>query len=304
MKINTALPTDSPEIIRMVKMQYGDLNPNRKLYDKEYLFDAIKNGIYKFYICRNDFDEVVGIVCAKNNEMFPGCVEGCTLIVSPEYRGQGLAKELMRVMKSDIFQNSYMNVLIYNAITLDTISQKIEAADGFIPTGILLNRFKYDQETENLKNMDIPLRRHHLVMVKPIDKKITENIFVPHELESIVYDVYKKIGVKFYENKSEKSYRQLFDYPEHNYADFIGFLPDDSQMRESVNVWLNMNSGDCPALYEEAKKRGFVFSGIQPLSDKGEFLIMHRSGRFKEALHEAKTIPEFNYLKEVLIGGN
>ncbi|MDR2044814.1 MAG: GNAT family N-acetyltransferase [Clostridium sp.] len=298
-KLRTAVPSDAPQIKHLVCLQYGEGNADRTLYDAEALAEKMNRGIYRFFVAEEE-GKLVGMVCRKRGEDFGGSVEGCTLSVLPRYRGDRIGVSLMSAMKRDCVRSG-IPALYYQVLTLNEIVQRREYADGFVPCALILNRYRYDRTAVNLRHIPLPERRHHLLMVKAIRQKKVYRLFFPKILEDYIFGVYVELGVSVGgEVCGVKRGVVVHDYPSHDYADFLGGLPQSLPGRESVNLWLNMYQKDCGEQYERAVEAGFSFTGVEPLAGDGEYLILHRSPSAPAAFSQSRTIREFDERKNFL----
>jgi GNAT superfamily N-acetyltransferase len=285
--------------MRLVEKQYGDLNYDRTLYNAEKLREGIQTKKYRFWLAV--FDDIdVGIVCLKEHPHFLGTYEGCTLSVLPEYRRQGIAAMLMDTMRES-YKNLSASSVFYSILTNSTIEQTREYENGFIPTGLALDRFLFDRDALNVKDEALPERRHHIFMVKPLQKTFTAKLFIPPRLQDIAKSIYDSLNVKIGEIEIEitPQKNKIVEYPENAYAEVYGCEDDYNNDNFSVNTYLDMTDSRCPERFNELIRSGWYFTGLKPLQKQAEYIIMHK-GDIKKSLDKTVTGAEFDDIKEKL----
>jgi GNAT superfamily N-acetyltransferase len=281
--------------MRLVQKQYGNLNYDRTLYDEDKLREGIASKKYRFWIAVCDSIDV-GIVCLKENPNFTGTFEGCTLSVLPEFRRQGIAAKLMDAMREE-FSNLSGSSVFYSILTTSTIEQTREYENGFIPTGLALDRFLFDREAKNVVSETLPERRHHIFMVKPLQKTVTAKLFIPSGLCDIVKSIYDSLNVKISEEEITPQKCKIVEYPENAYAEIFGCEINYDNDDFSVNAYLDMTDRNCPERFEKLINNGWHFTGLKPLQKQAEYIIMHK-GDIKKSLDKTVTLTEFSDLKE------
>jgi N-acetylglutamate synthase-like GNAT family acetyltransferase len=297
--IRTATPADVHIIMDLVKRQYGKLNYDNALYQSDTLTHRINEKMYRFFIAFSD-EKPAGMVCLKEHPDFEYTLEGCTLTVLPEYRGNGIAKALMDTMRQN-YEKSDADSVFYSILTNSTLEQDREFENGFSPTGIALDRFYFDKNAENLKDENLPRRRHHIFMCKPLLKKKTGKLFIPKELEEIVCGIYDDLGVIIGNEKAPETPWGGIIYKQHKYeeifTEYLSEPPDDY----SVNAFLDLANENCPVEYYKLRKLNYVFTGLKPLQTNAEYIIMHRApDGIKKSLDETKTLAAFDKIKNKL----
>jgi hypothetical protein len=193
--------------------------------------------------------------------------------------------------------------MFYDMSTLDIKSQSLEIKDYAVPTGFILNRFYLDKSAPNHGAAALPERCHHLIMTKAMRKRGTGRLFIPPELEEYanrIYAGFEGIAVNGETQAPIDDTPKLFTYPEHSYAECVEALPETLPEVASINFWLNMALPSCGERYEQAKAKGFRFTGFQMLCGNGEYILLNRSGDFEKALGEANILPEFEWMRDVV----
>jgi GNAT superfamily N-acetyltransferase len=285
--------------MQLVQKQYGNLNYDRTLYDKDRLQAGIAEGRYRFFLAVCEGEDI-GIVCLKQSSLFTDTYEGCTLSVIPEFRRQGIAAMLMDSIR-EIFPKLQAPSIFYSILTTGTVEQIREYQNGFTPTGFALDRFLFDRDALNVKKEELPERRHHIYFVKPL-KAYTAKLFIPPDVKPVVTEIYKNLNVSETDREVIPAPQMKAFYPENAYAEFFGCedfdeIPDGF----SINAYLDMTDRRCPDRYKKLLNNDWRFTGIKPLQKTAEYLIMHR-GSTLNALDKTITLKEFDEIKEKIRG--
>jgi GNAT superfamily N-acetyltransferase len=279
--------------MKLVERQYGRLNYDRTLYDEDKLHDGIKTEKYRFWLAEYDNTDA-GLVCLKEHPHFTGTFEGCTLTVLPEFRRHGIAKLLMDTMR-EAFGDIEGSSVFYSVLTTSLTEQNREFENGFIPTGLALNRFLFDTAAANLAAESLPKRRHHLFMCAELGKRETAKLFIPPAAHGFVRNIYDKLNVHIGEKETEPAPSEVLYYPENKYVEIYNTLPEDIPEDFAANLFLDMTDKHTPERF--AKLAGWHFTGLKPLQETAEYIIMHKGG-INTALEETKTLSAFETEKE------
>jgi GNAT superfamily N-acetyltransferase len=281
--------------MKLVERQYGRLNYDKTLYDEGKLYEGIKTEKYRFWLACCD-NKDAGLVCLKQHPHFTGTFEGCTLTVLPEFRRRGIAKMLMDTMR-ETFGDTEGSSVFYSVLTTSLIEQNREYDNGFVPTGLALDRFLFDKAAANLAAESLPKRRHHIFMVLPLKKKETAKLFIPLAVEGFVRNIYDKLNVRIGERETKPAPSAVLCYPENRYIEIYNSLPEEIPEDFAANLFLDMTDSRTPERFAKLADRDWQFTGIKPLQETAEYIIMHRSG-IDTALDETKTLPAFEAQKE------
>ncbi len=312
LNIRMAKAREAHELVKLLRKQHGDLHPNRKYYDEMYIADAIRDGRLAFVICETPSGDCVGMICADAESEFAGCLLFCLLTVLPAYRGHALGDHMQRFLNEALDDTKY-DCLYAHCLTLDTVSQNTKKRYGYHPTGLLLNRYYFDRRAENVAGLELTLRRSHLVMCKPMAKRDAGMIYPPAEVRDAVYGVYDALGVAYalpgqMPDAPEKSAARVREYARHRYLElFIQgtgddiekiirryFSPDMLAGGWSFTAFVDMRRAGCARAYDILKERGFFYTGLQPLTGEGEYMILHNSRDAGRTMDALALIPDFD----------
>ncbi|MDR0991972.1 MAG: GNAT family N-acetyltransferase [Ruminococcus sp.] len=293
LEIREAAPADTERIMRLVYRQYGKLNYDRTLYDAQKLSAEIAAGRYRYWLATYGGEDA-GLVCLKAHPHFAGTYEGCTLSVVPEFRRLGIAKKLSDTMQSS-FNTVRASSIFYSILTLRVLEEEREYENGCKPTGFALDRYLFDKSAQNLGGGEpLPKRRHHLFLVLPIDKKETAKLFIPPPLEGFVRRIYDDLNVAIGEKQTTPPQGEFVNFPESEYAEVYGAMPDGFKIADStaVNLFLDMTDPKTPENFRRLREGGWRFTGIKPLQETAEYIIMHK-GDINAGLDASVTLSAF-----------
>jgi hypothetical protein len=292
-----ATPADAEAMTRLYDAQYGDFYPNvnRVFADSDLLATAIRSPLYRFYVAEAPEGVVAGAICIRCDEHFYGSSEACGLIVDSELRGKGYFTELSRTMRAD-FDSLDVCSIYYVSVTKNTKVQESEYRAGAFPCGLILDKYENYVQDGLQKGLQL------LVMSRPVKKRAVEKLFIPTEIEADALAMYASMGITLTDtpaqNIPEPMRAQIKAY---HSLEFFTELPREFDKTAHVNLYLNMTDEYCIEKYEEARDKGFFFTGFKPLQTNAEYIILHRPPvpeRFFAALGETRTLEAFAPLRE------
>jgi GNAT superfamily N-acetyltransferase len=292
--IRPAVADDAAGIIKLLTLQYDTTYPWPTFYDEKLLRQIIESLDPVIFVA--DMDSLLaGMIGLKTDSDFPGALEYTLLVVNTLYRRLGLGRTLINTITREALKSKALNLsLLGHVVTFNTISQRELLHLGLLPVGLVPQRFcVYNGDTHSLQ------RHTHLVMCRPVQKRITERLFIPQELDSHIYSLYRSLGVTVGDFPSGvKDVFKVNSFPESGYYEFFGGMPN--LTAQSVTVFVNMTEDDCPQRYARLKDLGFVYTGLQPLLSGREYLIMHKADNLSDLFRDIKTIPEFESLRKFI----
>jgi hypothetical protein len=209
-------------------------------------------------------------------------------------RGCGYFTELSRTMRAD-FDKLDICSIYFVCVTKTSRVQESEYRAGAFPCGLILDKY------ENYVNDGLQTGLQLLVMSRPVKKRVVEKLFLPPEIETEARDLYASMGIALSDIPARylaAPIRASIDI--YNSNEYFSRLSRDYDKTRHINLYLNMLDEDCPENYENAKEKGFFFTGFKPLQTDAEYIIMHRPpcpSRFFEALAEAQTLDAFAPLR-------
>lgn len=313
LKINLrfANANDVESIIILLKKQHGT-NYSKKMYNPDYLCNKVELGNLKVVIAESEDGQIIGIIGSNNDNPFKGSVAFIMLVVNLGYRGFGLGKILQNFLLKSTEQDAY--TCIYgHCMTVDTITQFNQIRFGCTLTGILLNCSIHDREAEYIRNIPVafPFKDALVVACLPRTKR-DAGLLYGHLYSTYILDVYAKLGVAYtlsddvirpnaplsdvsWEQDGDQRYCEFFtvaaglDFAD-RIKEMIGQYPDRDQ---TFNGFINLNDPGCPYACRILEDFGFFFSGLQPLSGRYEYVIMHYSPFLEVPFERLAIVSDF-----------
>lgn len=294
-QIRMANEKDAQSIILLMQLQHGALNPHRWMYHKEKLQKEIRAQHLQAILAVDAFDKPLGMICAGREEGFERGLLFYLLTVRPEARGVNLGLRMQQEFDRNISFSGY-HCAYMQCLTVDTISQKNVSKLGYHPTGLIGERYLFDENAAHLKEIRLPQRRSHMMMVKALKNDSISCFPLPRPYGDFIRDTYEKLGIKIIEvalgpqtKRQHKGPAILpFYYPEHRYKDYLVYeIQKDFPLQveamvsdadyESVNVFLNLNQVHIKEACCILEEKGGLFTGLLPLAGQYEYMIFHFS---------------------------
>jgi hypothetical protein len=310
--IRLARPEEAPQLIELLLKQHGFNYPNRKIYDENFVRQAIASGILRFAVAVLTSDEtLVAMVGSDEENEFPGCLMFNLLTVKIEFRGFGLGKKLHQYLIKEVLSGKYTCIYVH-CLTLDTISQSIQAEFGYTMSGLLINRYIYDVNAENLKGLSLPLKRTHLMACYPLLKRDVLILYPPASHARYIAELYKDLNVAYSLEEPgkpvvQKSKVNISQNEMHRYGELVvrevgndfehvlsGYLNQYAHLeRQTFNAFINLNDPGASHACSALEEKGFFFTGMHPLAGSGEYMILHYSPGLAVDFNKIMVIPEF-----------
>lgn len=284
---------------------YSGGYPYKEYIEKEFLLDRIADNSMIVTIARNKDSEVVGTVAALlQKEHFDGSVLLLLRSVRSDYRAQGIGSNLLKYLLSLVekqFEKArslYADVLTHNIISQSSLVHK-----GFAITGIRM--MLYDNEIMVSKlGLEGGTKMSQAIYCKAIGHEPV-TVYAPEKHHGIIRDIYENLEVDctvlpptelglcdktemdIEVNKMHKSIEVFITRVGTDIETCIKdvsnrFIIDD---KYTAIVFVNM-SENIGNICELLEKYNFYFSGIKPLSNDAEYLIMANTDNCKENLQD------------------
>lgn len=284
---------DAPEIVKCLKDAYKESYVKPYLYTPEKIVDLYNKDELIFTIAENPEDGVIGMLGNERSKNFKNQNEFVTQVILKEYKGFGIAKAHIVYNLEHINQQGYM-AFFGHALGSHVISQLTFTQLGFTACGFILSVF--DQEKfltgyQHKANKKIS----QAVILRPIIREKRPTLYIPSELYSIIKKTYLELGIA-YEFLEDVEYPRL-EYSElhiennevhhtltiyihscgEDFRDVIKKLIEAYEQIElqTINIFLNMENINAVKGYQILRKLGFFFTGLQPLGEDFEYMILH-----------------------------
>ena len=185
-------PEDAEDISRLIYRTYRYTYPKEDLYYPQRVRAYIERGEKFGVIVRTERGEPVGYfaVIVKRDSPIGEVGEA---VVSPAHRGKGIMKRMMAALIEMAKERGLLG-LFGEAITLHTISQRVNAKFGFSSTALLLGTFPSARivgiEGDYGQRVSVIIDFLHLK-----ERKETE-FYAPVRYRRILKDIYRGLGVE------------------------------------------------------------------------------------------------------------
>ncbi len=318
-------PADHAGFVDCINDFYRGGYPYAKYLEADYLNRKTANGSMIVTVAKNKEGRIIGTSAAqKLTGVFGGSVLLLLRCVLSEYQGKGIASKQEEFL-FNLIEKRYGDALSFYAdvMTHNNASQKTLTRQGFTLCGLRMMLYKSEIMVPKL-NFPAGTKMSQAVYCKAIKSKDVK-LFVPEEHKKIIKSVYEKMGVsceitengenaEFADKKGKYSVSKKAEhfsaelYIEHPAKDFKeAFLPTVKQYLNNgytCVAYINAQYGESLSVYEMLKEIGFYFTGIKPLSENGEYLIMSHT---KNCSCDIKNIAlyekQFDFLNYIF-GGN
>jgi GNAT superfamily N-acetyltransferase len=315
-----ARPGDVPRIISLMRKQHGE-SYMPSFYREEWVREKMEQGLIRFSVAELPDGSIAGMIGADREGIFPGSLILILLVVDRSLRGFGLGKLLYGSILETVSRDP-CTCIYGHCLTLDTISQSFHAANGFKMTGLIIDRYRFDAASPYLAGMALPAKYSALVACLPRDKRDAGVLYVPQAYVPFVKEVYDSLGAAcaIAPGLPASSGSDPASFPAegegifssvqndiHRYCEMVvsrtgrglreklGGLIDSYEGLEgqTFNLFVSMNDPGCPGLCAFLEKRGFFFTGVQPLSGLNEYLIYHYSPGLPVSFDRIAVVPGF-----------
>ena len=277
------------EAIRCIYSVYGYDYLHPQIFQVEHFRQNLTGGSYISMMCRNTHGQILGHVALEEQDVFPGLVEHCNLVVKPFARGLGAAGRLTDdVLKAGADKGK--KGIFSRPNLVHQATQKILNKCGFVPCAIDFNGVWYTEQKKDFGDSD---RGQWAYAVHMFDTESEHVLYLPDECRDFITDIFEQTGMKYRieasdELRSEPSSVSWDVLPSGKTLDVMinSIGPDLEKRLEEIAeqesmysvrttlYYLNMNDPGCIGCYEEFRRRGFIFSGCLPGSTAGDFIIM------------------------------
>ena len=185
-------PEDAEDISRLIYRTYRYTYPKEDLYYPERVRAYIERGEKFGVIVRTEEGEPVGYfaVIVKSDSPIGEVGEA---VVSPAHRGRGIMKRMMASLIEMAKERGLLG-LYGEAITVHTISQRVNAKFGFSSTALLLGTFPSARivgiESNYGQRISVVIDFLHLIERKE------EVFYAPVRYRKILKDIYRGLGIE------------------------------------------------------------------------------------------------------------
>jgi len=299
---------------------YDDGYPYPEYLDRKNLFLWQQSGQLALIIAVDESGKIVGTVAAldKRDNFYGGILLLLRSVLS-NVRGQKIASKQLEYLLS-IVKERFKGAKCYYAdvMTHDEISQCSLIHRGYTFCGLRCMAYKNEIIVPKL-NFEAGTKMTQAVYCKAIDKSPV-SIYAPKRHRDKIKSVYTDLGVdvNFLEEENDLADKTVafFETDERNnfsevivnkvgkdYLDFSEKLKALLVSGQTVIAYINMKENGCVKLYHELRKLNFYFTGISPLFENREYLILCQTDNCKENFEDVKIFGNKEQIINYILGG-
>ncbi len=284
---------DAEDIARLIYRSYGYTYPKEDMYYPDRIVKALREGKKFGVIVRTDKGEAVGYFAViRSTDSNIG--EVGEVVVSPKHRGKGIMKMMMKAL-IDMAKSKGLLGLFGEAVTVHTISQKVNAKYGFKSTALVLGFFPYAE----YKGFKQTKQRISVVIdFLPLVEREKVQLYLPVEYSKILKQIYQNLGIevknlplKHKINFPEKSRLRLnINYKLQNAVIIVDEYGQDFLFRirekekaliekgvKGLYIDLPLHKPYTKKVAKLLRENGYIFAGLMPLFHKEQdFLRMQK----------------------------
>ncbi len=276
---------DAEDISKLIYRVYGYTYPKEEMYFPDKVKLALRQGKKFGVIVRTNTGEAVGyfaVIMSTDSKIG----EVGEAVVSPKHRGKGLMKSMLNAL-INLSKSKGLLGLFGEAVTVHTISQKVNAKFGFKSTALLVGMFPSEIKYKNLAE-NYPQRISVVIDFLPFYKEEEKKVYLPKEYSKILKEIYENLGFKVVNLKSKKSDLKGISKIDTNISykfgnavlivrnygkDFETQLEhriDDLKQKgiKAIFIDLPLDNPITKNIVPTLKKYGFIFAGLMPLFHK------------------------------------
>ncbi len=311
---------DEEGMIACIRDEYGDTYVKQDFYDPAYYKKEAEKGEITFLAAETEDGVIAGVLILKQFYPKEDKCEIASQIFRKKYRGYGLAMPFfeygMEILLSRFYSAALCRPVLYHAVT-----QRLMCRLGLKATGVVLNTFDMECVSHSYSN-GRNSKHSYGIQVRAVGKKNAGSLYLPPEHQSFCSRIYESLGVEFYMAQeipwelrgitgmpveSVLEYKQYekqssmeihisrvgLDLPE-RMEEIRGKYP--LKGRQTVSVFLNCNDPNAVWAYRELEKKGYFFTGLEPLCGRQEYVILHHPGEVEFWLEDYVVTEEFQGL--------
>ncbi len=276
---------DAEDISKLIYRVYGYTYPKEEMYFPDKVKLALRQGKKFGVIIRTNTGEAVGyfaVIMSTDSKIG----EVGEAVVSPKHRGKGLMKRMLKAL-IEISKEKGLLGLFGEAVTVHTISQKVNAKFDFKSTALLIGMFPSDIKYKNLAE-NYPQRISVVIDFLPFYKDEVKEVFLPKEYSKILKEIYQNLGFKVKNLKPKKYEIPDFSKIDTNISYKFGNavlivrkygkdfeLQVEHRIRDlqkkgikAIFIDLPLDDPFTKDVVSALKKIGFIFAGLMPMFHK------------------------------------
>lgn len=306
---------DAIEAIRCIYSEYGYSYAYERLYYVDSFLRMIRDRELMSFLAVNEHGQTAGHFALAFSDLYKNMPEISSVVIRKEFRKLGLFAKFMEHCIA-IGKENNLRAMMGQPVAFHPMSQKACLKAGFTATSLLMSYLGSDLESEYNDEKE---RLNLCVAVCIFDTSVCSSIYPPKELVPFITKMYDRLGWR-YEfldnfmlsdsteiNIENKDTLQMTSILLRESSDDLEPLLQDAvrnairKKNEMIELLILLNSPSCEYGYLTAKKCGFVFSGIIPGGENGDYLVMQILPGDKLDYEKLVTVGQFDELKYDII---
>lgn len=305
---------DEKAFQKCIESYYGDGYPYKEYIKEEYLISRIKDGRMVVMVGEDRKGEIVSITGVRTDTAFKGSATLFLRVVSADVQKMGIASaaetELLRMVpRDDSICSFYADVVTQNDFSQRSLDARNYTACGF--------RFcLYQADVLVPKQKWKAGQRLSLVIMCHKERDMgTLQFYCPKELRQSVGRMYDSLGVcvRFLDENEpperedtvltetfETDHDSLLWYVHQVGKDYVLRLSEAKDVSVFI-IYINLYSPGAEEMYLKLLSENFFYSGIKPLGDGEEYLIMTRLSGGKLKCEDIHLTAQGNILLDEII---
>ncbi len=175
-----------------IREVYGETYPIPEFYDAHYIQTAITSGKLHTVAAINSDHKVIGSMSTVLEQVGDFTADGSALMISEEYRGQGIVAKLGEKMVNSYNQLGLSGLHLY-ALALHDLVQNQSQKVGAVVTGILPGYF---YRKANIAGYDYPDARIGAVAIyMPLASLPTRVCYLPDIYDDVLRATYQRLDI-------------------------------------------------------------------------------------------------------------
>jgi len=303
--------SDHDAFVACINDFYRGGYPYPQYLDKNDIQELLASGDLIITVARCD-GKIVGTSAAQRlRGMFEGSVLLLLRSVLEEMQRKGIGTRQEYYLLSLVRERFPEALSLYaDVMTHSSASQKTMLRQGFVLCGLRLMLYKNELIVPKL-NYGIGTKMTQAVYCKSTGEG-SVMLFAPEEHREFIAGIYGALGTKCAFVEGDRDTGVSFSVKDKAVHQSIELKVDNGtqaldELCDTLNayfdkgytavVYLNMLNPNCETVYRRLTEMNFYFSGVKPLSEKGEYLLMAQTDNCVNSFEDIQ-LPEEE--KEIL----
>ena len=308
-------PRDASAIVNLIRDEYGGTYRKRAMYDTNYIVQQCAEKNLFLYVAELPDGKIIGTLGVKRDLPDDTSCSIVTGIILKPYRRFGIFFPMIKYVAAKIRKLENVSAIQCHSLMYHDITQKLVykvglKPCGFIPSVTIVENFRHS--FSKVANPKLTLG----ILIRRKSKRDVGKIYLPVEHSVIAREIYSALRLKVQISNDAGNLRGATELictnDERQQACTIEILSAGEDLAEAIraihakyngalqtfNVFLNISDAKSIAAYDELKKLGYFFAGLQPACKRHEIMILHNPRRVAIDFDTLTIIPAFEPLKD------